>query len=504
MSLPQESGSAGESGRYRAVLKSTSLIGGASAVNILVGMVRTKFVAILLGPAGVGLAGVYGQIVALASMISGLGIASSGVRQVAEAAGTGDERHVARTVVTLRRAAWATGALGMLALAAASLPVSRATFGDDDHAWPIALLGIAVLLGGVSSAQASLLRGVRRIADVARVTVLGAVGGTAVSIPCYYAFGLRGVVAALVLASLAGAAPSWWYARRLPLAPVRLGWGESARQARGLVALGASFMVAGVLSAATTYFVQALLTRTFGLAGAGMYQAAYSLSGALIGFVLGAMAADYYPRLAAVSSDDAAVLRAVNEQAQVAVLLALPGLLAMTVFAPVVVRLFYAAEFAAAIPILRWLVLGLLGRVVSWPLGYVLLARGSGRLYLAAEATACAVQAASVAVLTRAFGLAGAGVAFVLTYVAYTALLLLVLRRTAGGSWNARTRRLNAAAAAVLVAVTANAALNPEPISRWGLGVVLAAATGWFCLAELMRYSGVSVVQALSRLRGAR
>jgi hypothetical protein len=47
------------SGSYRSILKSTSLIGGASFINILISMIRTKFVAILLGPSGVGLLGLY-------------------------------------------------------------------------------------------------------------------------------------------------------------------------------------------------------------------------------------------------------------------------------------------------------------------------------------------------------------------------------------------------------------------------------------------------------------
>ena len=49
-------------GSYLSILKSTSLIGSASLLNILISMVRIKFVAVLLGPTGVGLLGLYTQI----------------------------------------------------------------------------------------------------------------------------------------------------------------------------------------------------------------------------------------------------------------------------------------------------------------------------------------------------------------------------------------------------------------------------------------------------------
>ena len=70
---------------YGQILKSTALIGGSSAVNIVIGIVRTKAMAMLLGPAGFGLMGVYGAIIDVAQSIAGMGINSSGVRQIASA-----------------------------------------------------------------------------------------------------------------------------------------------------------------------------------------------------------------------------------------------------------------------------------------------------------------------------------------------------------------------------------------------------------------------------------
>ena len=74
---------------YGQILKSSALIGGSSVLNIGIGIVRTKAMAVLLGPAGFGLMGLYGSIADLAVSIAGMGVNSSGVRQIAEAAGFG-------------------------------------------------------------------------------------------------------------------------------------------------------------------------------------------------------------------------------------------------------------------------------------------------------------------------------------------------------------------------------------------------------------------------------
>lgn len=489
-----------ESGNYRSILKSTSLIGGASVLNILIGMVRTKFVAILLGPAGVGLLGMYAQITALVSTGTGMGIGSSGVRQVAEAVGTNNDERIARTVITLRRAAWLTGGLGMFMMIVLCVPISRASFASSDYSWPIALLGATMLLASITAGQACVLRGTRRIADIARITVGGALCGTLISIPCFYLWGEQGIVVSLILSAVAMLVISWWYARRVPIAPVIMSWHESWQEARTLLTLGISFMGAALASTATAYAILTLLIRKFGLAEVGIYQAAYSLSGVLVGFVLGAMGADYYPRLTAVAGDNASVYRMVNEQSQIAILLALPGLAAMMIFAPLVIHLFYASSFAAAVPILRWCILGILGRVLSWPLGFVMLAKGKGKLFLITEVFACVLHLVGVFVFIHLWGLKGAGIAFMALYVIYTALMVLVMRMLVGATWTRHTLDMTLIASTVMALLMLNCTFNNYLIVAWPINLAILASVTFLCLRQLAKKSDIGLQALLTRV----
>src|ERR1700720_4961352 len=86
-------------GTYGQILKSSALVGGSSVINIAIGIVRTKAMALLLGPAGYGLFGLYGSIANLAQSLAGMGVNSSGVRQIAAAVGSGDSAQIALTTV---------------------------------------------------------------------------------------------------------------------------------------------------------------------------------------------------------------------------------------------------------------------------------------------------------------------------------------------------------------------------------------------------------------------
>lgn len=489
-----------ESVSWRSILKSTSLIGGASVLNILLGMVRTKFVAILLGPAGVGLLSMYSQITMLVGTATGMGIGSSGIRQVAEAVGTNDDERVARTVMTLRRMAWLTGGFGMLGMIVLCVPISRITFGNSYYAWPIALLGVTLLLASITAGQACVLRGMRRIADIARIAVIGALCGTLISIPSFYLWGLRGVVVSLILSEVATLVTSWWYARRVPIVPVVISWRESRQEARTLLTLGISFMGAGLVNNASIYLIQALLNRQFGIAEVGIYQAAYSLSVVLVGFVFGAMGADYYPRLTAVAGDNASVHRMVNEQSQISILLALPGLAAMMIFAPLIIHLFYSASFATAVPILRWCILGILGRVFSWPLGFVMLAQGKGKLFFATETFACCLHLAAVFLFTRIWGLDGAGIAFMVLYTVYTGLMFVVMRRLIGATCTHRTLQMMLLATAVMVLLMLNSTFNNNQIVAWTVSLTMLVVVSLLCLRKLAQKSGIGLHALISVL----
>ena len=427
---------------YGQILKSSAMIGGASVLNIGLGVVRTKVMAVLLGPAGVGLFGLYNSVYDVTRSLGGVGINNSGVRQIAEAVGSRDTQRIARTVTTLRRVAFCTGALGALLLVLFCQPVSRITFGDNGHVQALALLAFAVFFGDVSAGQAALVQGMRRIADLARMNVLGAFYGTACSIPIIYFFRERGIVPSLVMVAAMSILTSWWYARRIKVERVTMTAREVLGETSALLKLGFVFMATGLMSMGMAYLVRIIIVRKLGLEDAGFYQAAWALGGLYFGFILQAMGTDFYPRLTAVARDNAQCNRLVNEQAEVGLLLAGPGVFGTLTFAPLIVQLFYSQRFEPAVEILRWICLGMMLRVACWPMGFILLAKGAGKLFFWTEVVSSCLQVGLVFGGVFVFGLKGAGIAFFALYAFYTLGIYVVVRRLSGFKWSQANRQL--------------------------------------------------------------
>ena len=107
-------------------------------------------------------------------------------------------------------------------------------------------------------------------------------------------------------------------------------------------------MASALMGAAIAYIVRVVVVRYPGYGAAGLYQSATALSGVYSGFILTSMGADFLPRVASVADDDVQCNRLVNEQAEVGLLLAFPGICATLALAPLIIPLLYSAEFGPA------------------------------------------------------------------------------------------------------------------------------------------------------------
>ena len=426
---------------YGDALKSTTIIGGASVISVLVNVVRGKLSAVWLGPAGVGLMSTY---VATLNTLNTLasGVTVSGVRQIADAGGSGDNLKVGETALVVRRMALLIGLVGSgLALLAAGL-LSQWTFANQSHTQRLRWLSVTVLLGVLWAAQSAVLQGLRQISKLAAGTIVGGLVGAVISLPFLYWWRLDGIVPALILAALTQWLGCWFYARKLPSSAPRLSWRATLVGARELVALGGVMMLSGLMAAAVAYLTRLIVLRRLDLDAAGQYQAAFALSFVYTNFILQAMGADYYPRLVASSTQPQVVNRLVNEQTEISVLLALPGIIFTLALAPLIIYLCYSSAFQPAIEVLRWQILGVFGRVASWPLAFVQIAQGRKVLFLCTEAVSNVLHVCLIWLGCRFWGIVGAGVAFFVVYAFYWALMLVVVGKLTGFRYSSANLKL--------------------------------------------------------------
>ena len=490
---------------YGQILRSSSIIGGAQAIRYLAGLLQVKAVAVLLGPTGVGVIGLYTSATNLLGTITGFGLQGSAVRAIAQAQGKGDPLAVARTVRTLQRLVWATGLLGLLVSIGVAIPLSRLMFKSTQHASALSVLGAMLLLTAVSNGQLGLLQGLRRIGDIARVQVAAAVVNTVVTLSIYAWLREDGIIPVLLTNAAITLLCSWWFARRVEVQTIAMDWPSAMAEAKPLLGLGVAMMWSGVLTLVLDLYIRTLISRLLGVDAVGIYQAAWSLSGLFAGFVLGAMGADFYPRLTSVIHDRDAAVRAVDEQTEIGILLALPGLLFTLAFGKWLVLALYSINFASAAEVLVWMVLGVFGRVLSWPMGFILLSLGAGRWFMVTEAIFIFIQTLLATWLVPRHGVIGAAYAFAICYLLHTIGMAYVGHRLIGFRWSSSVLRMMLVSGVLMgAALAANQLLSGGPALMLG-GVIILAGAVWSLRGLVTRLdSGHRLAGLLHRIPVAR
>ena len=250
--IQAESSAFGKTSSYRSIFKATSLFWGVQMYQILIGIIKSKFIAVLLGPAGMGIQGLYQSTLDVIKSLTAFGLEQSAVRDISEANGSGNLESVYRTVAIVRRLVWLTGLLGLFVALVLSPLLSQWTFGNNDYTWGFVILSSTLLLNQLCSGQKVLLQGTRRLKDLAKASAIGSTIGLIVSVPLYYWIGVNGIVPTMVVISVSALLLTWFYSNKIPVEKRRITTREAISSGTSMIKMGIAMTI---MSAYLFYFV---------------------------------------------------------------------------------------------------------------------------------------------------------------------------------------------------------------------------------------------------------
>lgn len=412
---------------YRNILRGTSAFGAVQVLQILINLVRGKFVSIFLGPSGMGINALFTSSSLVVTQAASLGLNLGIVKEVAARRDNrADLHHVVHVAIRLL---CATSLVGALVCILFSGLISQFTFGSDIYATQIMWMGAAVALTIASNGIMSVIQGLHEVKILSKASLVGAVLGLIAGVPLYYFFGTSGIVPAMTILAISTFAFYFFSLRKV----VKLNdsdefiWKNAKALTKKLVLLGMVLMSGDLIGSATNYLVN-IFIREFGtLENVGLFQAANSLTNQYAGVVFTAMMLDFLPRLAKVAGNNEEMNMVVNRQLEIVALVATPLLSLLILLAPVVIQLLLTRQFLSIMALMRWMGVGVLLRAFAFPLGYITFAKDNPRLFFWIEG----VGTNALALILNCsmyyfFNLIGMGIAIVIdsaiSFIAYYAI----------------------------------------------------------------------------------
>jgi O-antigen/teichoic acid export membrane protein len=406
-----------ETKAYRGIFKATSLFGGLQIYQILIRIIQSKFIAVLLGPEGMGINGLFQTGLDLIRQFTSFGLSQSAVRDVAEASGNDNKESVEKTVAAIRKLSWLTGLLGVVVVVILSPVLSSTSLGNFRYTAHFCALSCVLLFTQLNSGDLVLLQGLRKYKYLAQASSIGITIGLFTTVPLYYLLGINGIVPALIINSIVTYLLGKYYASKIGISKLKLSIRESLNVGKSMMKFGFLLSLSGILVSGCSYILRSYISYVGGLAQVGLFNAGFAIAHTYVGMVFTAMSTDYYPRLAAVCRDNMKLSELVNRQSEVSLLIISPIIILAIIYTPLALNLLYSNEFILANDYVRWALVGMIFRTVTFCLGQVILAKGDTKVFSKTTFLFNIFFLLDDLIMFTLLGIEGLGISFCLNYL---------------------------------------------------------------------------------------
>jgi PST family polysaccharide transporter len=375
---------AGAGASVRRTLTSTALIGGSSIAVIFVGLIRSKILAILTGPDGIGVVGIYQTMISTATSLIMFGSPPLIAAEVSRVTNQADEKRLAefvRSVVPVLFAA-ITLVIALIFLSSMlwqkMLPLSYRTVG-----WTT-ILSVACIFSALGAFLTAISQGRGHMSQIATTNILSAAVGSSLGIAIVAAYGQHYAPAPLLFTYVFGLLAYCWFNRTIVGTVLTVGTNGIGDKAmlRRIYSVGAVLTVYSVLEQLSFLILRWRISSSVGIGQVGLFQAAWSVAIVYLGIVTNAMSTDFLPRIAARNNETNEFSSLLNSQVLIGLLIGSPLIVAMIGFSDIILRVLYTNDFVAVNQTLKLLFVSDIIKLITWPLGIALLGIGNSEVFL--------------------------------------------------------------------------------------------------------------------------
>ena len=440
--------------------------------SILISILKSKIVAVLLGPAGLGMISIFNSTSALIASFTNLGINVSAVKSIATLSQNDEQQRQHIIIAVVKKLIWYTGILGFLVTLLLSPWLSKISFGNYSYTFSFALLGLSLLGLQVSSGQITILQGLRKVKLIALSSLIGAIFGLLFSVPLYYFFGAEGIVPALVATSMAAVFTSWYFLRKAQITIVKVNFITVKKEGIEIIKLGFLVSLTFIFPALIAYVLRLFIANVGNIEDVGLYTAGFAIVGTYVGMVFSAMSTDYYPSLSEVANDNIKCTEKVNQQILVSILILAPILTILIVFIKLGIIILYSAKFLGTVKMIQWASLGVFFQAFSFCIAYLFLAKGDLKVFFWNELIPCFYMLIINCFSYYIWGLEGIGISFLVGYFFYFIQVYIVAKKRYGFNFDAYILKICATHLAILI-LTFLIVYNLNPFVQYTAGLLI-------------------------------
>lgn len=415
---------------YNSILKATGVFGAMQVIRTIIGVITSKFLAIFLGPSGLGILSLLNNAINIIVAVSNFELLKTSTREIALVNGSEDKSLLYKTINTIQYMAIVIGFFGALLSVVFSKTLSQFTFGNQDKRHWFLLLGVYFFVTSLANARMAILQGVNKIKILALSNVVAAFITSIGTIIIYYLYGVEGIVWAFLYSSIVLFLVSLYFTRNYKVDFSAFKFNELLKNSSPIFVLG-FFMSLNLIFGQICNFLIKLYLNDGGNSTniLGYFEVSSVILINYLGLIFNAMSYDFFPKLSSISNDNLQIKKLVNNQIEIAIILVTPAVIFLYLAGPFLIELLYSKEFLSSFLIIKIALLSVILKSIVFPLGYVILAKGNKKLFFKQALFGDLINLFFSIVLYKYYGLIGLGMAYVVNYVLFGFYIYYVVNK---------------------------------------------------------------------------
>lgn len=341
----------------RELLNAFSLMSIRQVVSVLYGLVRSKLLAALLGPFGMGIVSQGTVLMRMLQQFTALGIGSGFVKLATEYRIKGRSERLNRTISMVLGA---FGLLGLLMVWLAHLVAEQAAelvFGDSQYRWFVVIIAMASLLYVEYNFILRIFQSMLRWRDYVRVSVIGYTLSIFVTAALIVRGGIMGAVFSIMATQAISLAVAIWVLHRHVVEVEDLHYWRFLPDRQAALDVGrfiGPLTLVAAFSMSALVIVRTMIVGSLGIEANGLYQVVWGISVTYMGLLLVSLNSFGVPKVSSHLGDREEITKIQNHELRLGLFVVIPIVITLSSLRDWWIPILYSSSFLGAGSIMVW------------------------------------------------------------------------------------------------------------------------------------------------------
>lgn len=408
------------------LVKVSALNGIATLIRMMTGFISVKVVASTIGPAGIALLGQLTNFSNMMLTICAGGMNTGMTKHIAQY-GNSEKKQSLFLSTGLRITAFLSVLCGATLIIGAGY-FSRTILRDTQYTYVFYIFGATIILYAFNGLLVAVLNGFREFKKYVSVNIIGSLTGLLFSVILALNFGIPGALIAAVtyqsivfFVTLFLVTSSKWFSWHL----FSFGFSKTAAIRLGKFAL--MTLVSVIAINQSQLIVRGYIAKT-SLDNAGLWEGVNRISTIYLQIITTSLSVYYLPKLAGLKTKNE-IRKEIFSVYKLVVPFLILASLAIFFFRSTIINILFTEKFQGMESLFAFQLLGDFFKMITWVLGYVLLAKAMTKTFIIVEIVSCSLFALLSIFFIDLYGTIGATIGYACSFFIQFIIMLFVLRK---------------------------------------------------------------------------